>query len=277
MYKSRMMSRHGAAFLKKILFAVLVILGLFLLSANILGLIQKNNVWPRPEEHYIKPSYKPFSQAVFEPWIKAGETGSDFAARMNKFVNEHTVHYYFDENTINNIDVMTAPLAWSWPLWACGLWAALTGNRFSVEFCDSGLGLERGYGYCSQRALILQDILRSNGFGARVVDLSGHVVCVFNDRGRDIVLDPDYGVVLPHSLEFVRDNPEILGQYLDAKSVAYVGPIYRAGNFGAGRRDEYDCFTRADILAISAFAWLVPLGLVLAGFLGLRGMRKNSK
>lgn len=230
-----------------------------------------------PFEKTARPDYCPFSREHFDAAIKNGETTLDFAARMNTFVNRHTVHYFFDNNTLGNIDVMSTPLSWSWPLWLCGLWGAISGNKFSVEFCDSVRGLERGYGYCSQRALILLDILRRNHLYARIVDLEGHVVCLLNDSQKEVVLDPDFGVVIPHTLEYIRNNPDILRMYMDESSIGLVRSIYEEGRWIGRKSGEYHCFSNFDIAAITAAAWLVPLVLLAFGCLGTSSERRKIR
>lgn len=255
---------------RKIFFIFLLFLGLFLFAANMLGVIRADHIWPSPPPMGSLDDYRPFSRKEFNPARGPGEDVITFATRMNLYVHRHTRHYFFDKNTLNNIDVMSAPFSWSWPLWVCGFFAALTGEKFSVEFCDSERGLERGYGYCSQRALILQDILRKNRLPAEAVDLDGHVVCLLHARGNEIVLDPDFGTIIPHSLEFIRNNPEILEKYMNENKVGLVRSIYEAGHWLLQKRSDYHCFSNFDLLAINLVAWLVPLALIIAGFLGLR-------
>jgi hypothetical protein len=51
-----------------------------------------------------------------------------------------------------------------------------------------------GGGLCNVRSGVLTNLLRMNGFNAYSIVLEGHVITVVNVDGRNVVLDPDFGV-----------------------------------------------------------------------------------
>lgn len=256
------------------------LLGCFLLLTNIWGLYQGPDVWFKPQKVYKSKNHEPFSRENFNIERKAGESDFDYVKRMTLYVHDLSIHYFEKENRYDNIHIMVAPFAWCWPLWLRGLWAAYSGNKFSVEFCNAEKALERGYGYCSQRSVALQDILRRKGFKAKTRDLYGHVVCTAMVEGREVLLDPDYRIAAQESLEDFHQNPELLLKYIDSDIYlnAYqnnLRPIYAAARWRERGDREYACRSDLEIFLWRAIQWGIPLILVFFSIHGLIRARKN--
>ena len=69
---------------------------------------------------------------------------------------------------------------------------------------------------CSQHAIIESEILNERGISSRMIGLSGHVVLqthVDEKQNEWWVLDPDYGVVIPYSLEAIETNPNLIAPF----------------------------------------------------------------
>ncbi len=100
---------------------------------------------------------------------------------------------------------------------------------------DWRTALRLGVGYCSQQSLVLAHFLQENGVEARVAALGGHVVVAAQREAGEWILDPDYGVVLPFSLQRAREDAEAVrsiyaaGKYGPAQVEMVVG-IYRASS-----------------------------------------------
>lgn len=254
---------------------ILVGIALSLLLINFAGLARGANVWPKPENFGVRAGHKQFEGDKALLKKKKDEDDFTFAERMNGFVHAHTTHFLFDANRLDNIEVMAVPLEWCWPLWLRGLLSVFAGERFVVEFCDAEKGLARGFGYCSQRALILEDILARNSLRARTTELYGHVVCALSSGGREIVLDPDYGVLIPHSLLYLHRHPEALRLYMAGEDALKLGPYYASDKWLERAKAPYPCFSNTEIILLKIAAWLLPLLLLAAGLLGRRPCRKT--
>lgn len=254
-------------------------LGSFLMIINFWGLYQGANIWPKPEKIYKSKNHEPFSRENFRIERKPGEADFDYAKRMTLYVHSHTNYYFAYRNSLGNIDVMVAPFAWCWPLWLRGAWAVCTGNKFSVEFCNAEKALERGYGFCSQRALILQDILRRDGMSARARDLYGHVVCTAIIDGREVVLDPDYGFASSHELGDFHEYPELLFAYMDYglfPKYRYISSVYRKGAWIGNRDGKYACKSDFELFWWRVIQWGLPLLFIYFSLNGLIVRRKNT-
>ncbi|MDE5879984.1 MAG: hypothetical protein K2G99_08240, partial [Desulfovibrio sp.] len=223
--------------------------------------IRGDGLWYQPE---IQQSFnhKKFSRGSFDSARWPGETEFTYAERMTLYVNSHTTHYFEKRNTADNIHIIVTPFFYSWPLWLRGLWASFSGVKFTVEFCNPEKGLARGYGFCSQRALTLQNILRENGINARATDLYGHVVCTARINGKDILLDPDYGLASEHSLEDFHKRPELLLHYDNPdveRHYQYLREIYAAARWRGHENREYSCVGDVQLFLWGLVQWGIPL------------------
>lgn len=258
--------------MKKILFWLLGSTGIFLTLCNIAGYFLADGMWYRPP---IARSlaHEQFSPGTFEPSRRKGENDFAYARRLTLYINSHTTHYFEEKNTPGNIHIIAAPFLWSWPLWLRGLWASISGEKFTVEFCNPEKGLARGYGYCSQRALILQNILRANGINARATDLYGHVVCTARIDGKDVLLDADYGLASPHSLEEFHARPELLletGNPDLESQYPYLQEVYRAGRWHGRENREYSCVSDFQLFFWNLVKWGMPLLFIAICLYGSR-------
>jgi hypothetical protein len=81
------------------------------------------------------------------------------------------------------------------------------------EFQDYRRALARGIGLCSQHAIITAGILQEQGIPAKLIELHGHVVLTAEvDEGQWWVLDPDYGLVIPMSLDAAEEHYDEVAQ-----------------------------------------------------------------
>ena len=105
-------------------------------------------------------------------------------------------------------------------------------REFQSYHYERALG--RGFGICSQNAFGLADLLyRKYDSDIHVVGLDGHVVTQVNlPDGRQMILDPSTGVVLPFSLSYAESHlGEVTQAYIKA-GFANLAKLYdHAGNF----------------------------------------------
>lgn len=262
---------------KKCAFWFVGLMGIFLTVCNIWGAVLGDRLWPRPE---IARSidHKTFSAESFDPGRRPGEDEFAYAQRMTRYINSHTTHAFAEQNTLSNIHLIAAPFLWSWPLWLGGLWGSISGQKFTVEFCSPEKGLARGYGYCSQRALILQNILRANGIQARATDLYGHVVCTARIDGKDVLLDADYGLASSHSLEAFHKRPELLledGNPDLEREYPYLREVYQAGKWHGRENREYACMSDFRLFLWNLVQWGIPLVFIAFWIVHGREMLKK--
>ena len=89
--------------------------------------------------------------------------------------------------------------------------APMSGNEIATyERRDYRAILGKGVGICSQAALAVADYLDRKSVPVKIAGLDGHVVAVAELNGQSFILDADYGVVLPMTLEEAEISPDLV-------------------------------------------------------------------
>jgi len=139
------------------------------------------------------------------------------------------------------------------------------------EFQDYHRALARGIGLCSQHAIIAAGILQEQGIPAKLIELHGHVVLTAEvDEGQWWVLDPDYGLVIPMSLDAAEEHyDEVAQHYAQAGFSDYdVDKVEewfstRDNILYEGGAESYQPSIWLTEQLSYVFKWLLPLFLML--------------
>ncbi|MDB4165556.1 hypothetical protein N9816_04645 [Gammaproteobacteria bacterium] len=184
---------------------------------------------------------------------------------LTKLVNQCMVHYWVDDD----VDLQKSLNTWI-PLkekYVLHLSAYFIPKLRSIELYDIEKIIERGFGFCSQFAILLDEILEKNGYESNLVGLDGHVVVEAKTlKGQRIVLDPDYGVIIPKSISFIENNPSIVKDFYH-KNVEVLTGIYQSRNY----IDDDNYHPNHKILRMITtlsywIIWIFPLTLLLIIF-----------
>lgn len=225
-----------------------------------------------------------------EPVLSARETLS----RLDAAFAENGPSPGFLKAAANIIDAGTVfswsgaskrvPITENWILWSAAwldpilLDAGLTdvADLFGAyQFLYYEPALERGFGICSQLAILTTDLLSKRyGIETRVIGLEGHVVAEATVAEGAFIIDSSLGVFLPFNLhDAERDLIRVRNSYGDraeAKTYNAKGNHrYEPGT--AGYRPK---LYRAEMAAF-VLKWLFPLSLLAAG--GALFWRKRSR
>lgn len=244
----------------------LITAGILLLAINIAGQLVGNACFyqPKPHKEYIK--YSPSDDLRRKP----DESEQDFIMRMNHYVYTRTNHWFMGLNDDTHTDPsyissLSVPFIYNPLIYARQLFFFLKSKDFRLEFQNARSALLRGYGFCSQRALIVTDILHDNNIDADTISINGHVIATakITDEGtqKDFVLDPDYDVAIPFSLEYTQNNTNILNKYYNDKNTEVIIGIYEK-KF----RKKYGIrFSKRKELFFVWLQWLIPAALICLG------------
>lgn len=106
--------------------------------------------------------------------------------------------------------------AWeNWPQWILGQFYSPILRTQNAHWIVSG-----GRGDCSERAAVLQDLLKAYRVQSRFIGLGGHVVLEAQSQQGTWLLDPDYGVSLSHSIEELASwDANTLAPWLEEQGV----------------------------------------------------------
>lgn len=190
-----------------------LVLGLGLLALNVSGLfLSLRNPALREEEG---PGFHPtlvLTEDQFKNQVarKPHESDEDYLYRLTETVHSGILHYWEDEGR-DRFNLRVPP----WENYLLYLASFLDLESFRrYEFSSAAKAMERGVGLCSQQSIVELTMLQENGVEANLVSLSGHVVLRARVDGKKwYVADPDYGVVVPHDISEIEEDPEIIKPY----------------------------------------------------------------
>lgn len=241
---------------------VLIVISVVLIIANLAGRMR----WPRyadraaaaTRDDPIFDRVAPFT-SIENLQRNSGESAEQYALRLTHDVNRCFVHHIYE--TSPNV-----PFTQNWILWLLG-WLPIGFFR-RYEFIRAERALKRGFGFCSQCALILVDLAQHNALRAHVLRFPGHVVAeIGTSEGTALICDADYGVSLPGPADSLatRRN-EIHAAYAgrtSAERAANVVRILTSGFETFGTRDIASRRLFED--AAFALKWLVPVAGIFLG------------
>jgi hypothetical protein len=161
---------------------------------------------------------------------------------------------------------MRVPVTENWVLFALSYLKPDTYRDY--EFCSYERAIERGTGRCGQQSLALVSFLEERGFETGFVALGGHAIATVRTAEAGwVLLDPDYGGVIPFDLAEAQSRPQDVLSYYWSDAARQngidelYGPDGNALRLG-GVRARY---ARACPIEKAAYAvkWLGPLLLLL--------------
>lgn len=244
----------------------LFIFGSLLIGLNIIGLFSslRNEDLYKEVTPYRNDISIRFEEAKKQWHRRAGESDRDFAIRMSTLINNSMAHYYKNEG-IKKYHLQI-------PLWENYLLRLkqLISFKEKYEFRNYKKAIERGVGICSQPCIALQNLLASNGIESDLWDIWGHIVvdAKFSD-GTRYTLDPDYGQYVPHGMEEIMKDPEIVRTWYADQDDVYASHILEhkhtddiVAMYEKDRNKIYNMkagFEKFSYIAI----WIIPILLML--------------
>jgi hypothetical protein len=267
--------------LKKLLFA----LGAILLIINIVGLFKnmrnpelyslENEIKNRKNDVVIK--YPDIRDSLVR---KSGESKADYAVRINSVIHDGFAHYW-KRPGIDRFN-MRVPV---WENYLLYLASYINPKKYErYEFTSYEKGLERGVGVCSGHSIVLKGFLKEEGIKAELLDVGGrHVVVRAEiDDSTTYLLDPDFGVNVPHDTAALTRNPELArapyaqmaNLYYDEAVEPYTTNLM-VEIFG-NRKHVYNVYNWFEGFSYIAI-WILPILLLIPYFLELQKKKSYEK
>lgn len=263
---------------------ILALLGMLLLGLNAAGFFVP---FRNPDVYKLRTQFPhDITQTGEQTLSEIGKlkgTPAEIAEGVNELVNHGMAHYWSAAGM--EAFNLRVPLTENYLLWIA---AQLRPKNYApYEYVNWKRALQRGVGLCSQQSIVVAGVLRELGVPSRIVGLSGHVVAAAQiDDQKDSwwLLDPDYGVVIPYSIQAVQKDPRLAVKYYEEKG--YSGPILQTllrvygpeGNQVVSGVEEY--FPRKKVFVESGaylFKWLLPFLLILPWLYELRSRMASIK
>jgi hypothetical protein len=241
------------------------------------------------QEYSVEASGPWISPQALERELPAGpgESGADYAVRMNGLIAAHVKHVWNYANA-STLGLHVPP--WSnFILWGLGeIDPAL--YRYTYAAWRPALG--RSAGMCSQVTLILVGVLRDRGYDARIVQLAGHTVVTAEVApGTWYVLDPDVGVAFRQSLPSLERDPELVRPHYERRyarlghgdpafaagvMVGFYGPDGNQVEPQGGNEMLGELWVLRERLA-QWLKWLLPAGLLVAALFAFAARRADVR
>ena len=82
---------------------------------------------------------------------------------------------------------------------------------------------------CGQQPLTLVGLLAERGFTAGRLRLRGHMATWVHADGKELILDPAFGTVLPFDIEYAEANPDDVRRlYYETSAQRFSDPVRKA-------------------------------------------------
>ena len=203
---------------------------------------------------------------------KPGESNETFAIRINKVVNDGFAHYWKDAGIDKYHE--RVPI---WENYLLFLASFIDPKDYKkYEFSNYKKDLERGVGLCSSHSIVVKGVLKDYGIDAALWDIAGHVVVranVDDKKNKWIILDPDFGVVVPYDTAAIQANPELVRPaYQNMAALYYPEAIepYTTDHvveiYGREGNHIYDVDNWFEYFSYWAI-WIIPVLLMLPYFI----------
>jgi hypothetical protein len=219
----------------KIYKEILFVLGLILLAICILGLfksLRNPELYAETNTSRLNDITIRLEDAKKEILRKPNESDKEFACRVNFVVSKSMMHYWKKEG-IRKYN-LRVPF---WENYLLFLVNSLKSDNM-YEFRNYHKALERGVGLCSTHSIVLKGILLDNGIEASLWDIAGHVVVRAKVSDEEwYILDPDFGLIVPHDIPEIEANPEIV-----RPSYEHMADLYK--------KDAKDPYTTDHVIEI---------------------------
>lgn len=265
--------------LTKFLSLILLITGAIFTLINIYGL--SKDIRPKSyvdsDLRFIQHNVLPFEEALQEVQKNEKETDLAYAKRLVKTINASLVHIKWlasDPEKYNQ----RVPIWENYFLYFLGVFSDIPEFQ-RYHFSNYQRSIKRGIGICGDASMIMSQLLSKNGIDNRIVSYPGHVV-VSIPKYNDITFDPDFGIYIPHSHQFLTQSPTIAKPYYQQagyskQDIKDLIDIY-TDNFHEWHGVKH-FITKKYYLekVVYWLKWPLPLVLFFIGFYGLT--RKSNK
>jgi len=247
----------------------LLLVGGFLIIVNITGFfcyktINKDNInlideQPRTvsEKNFWNQAYKEDSETVREYVERLTELVSDRMLAIDSKYTKPTIY----EN---------------WILWAFAQYLGF------YEWIDTKKAVRMGGGFCSQMAIVFNNILREQGIKSRILALNGHVLNEVLIERRWQVYDPEFNVVFNASLDDLEKDPDRVYQAYKNAGRPNVEAKHWEEIFATDADNKHFENTRdykkikSILLEKTSFylIWLLPIAMIFFGILIMKQLKK---
>lgn len=252
--------------------SVLAVVLLVIASLAPLGLVHPYPV--PPTKHSRVPWMQ--SRPIDDPAVldrRPGEAEHEYFKRLAVRISAAIMHWWPENDPFASRYTRVTFLS-DYALWTMSKFARW-GNFQDYEFMSPSPALKRGFGYCSQTSKVVFSVLIDNGFRPVLMNDDEHTVIEVNGT----VIDSDYGVFIPHSLDELQEKPYLVPFYYRnfPRHQRILKRVYERGFVPHSPTEYLEEMLKFE-RSVQYRKWQIPLGLmVLSALLILAGRAVSAR
>lgn len=240
---------------------MLVVAGSFLLVVNFIGIFSYSEIeegHPNVmEDHFQQISAEEFWDNAYQ---RTGEKTSDYAQRLCTLVSKRILFIDAKHTSPNFFE--------NYLLWGH---AKAQGG---YEWKNTQRAVRSGGGFCSQHAIIFNNILREQDIESRIIELNGHVLNEVLLDHKWKTYDPDFNVVFKESIkqlesDSIKVNQAYLGAGRSKEEAIYLAQAFTSSedNWHFSTSEKYSTFGFLFEKIALYMVWIFPMCLILLSVL----------
>jgi hypothetical protein len=184
-------------------------------SINFLGVVR--NIRPAHIDsndlRFTKNFKFSYSQAILSIQKLHGESDSAYAQRQTIGISKSFAHIKWNEIQDASKYNQLVPFSENWVLYLMGKLSGIDEYK-KYHFTNYFRSLKRGIGICGDASMIMSQVLHIQKIKNNIIAFPHHVTIqiILNDDN-EMLLDPDFGVVVPLPLLTISRNPRMVAKY----------------------------------------------------------------
>jgi hypothetical protein len=182
---------------------------LLLLSVNLYGLTQEIRpaFFDVDDLRFPQVTFLTFEHTMSNIQRLPDEGEVDYATRITHLIAGRIAHIHWNEETDSSRFNQRVPVWENYILFLMGEFSGIPEYQ-KYHFIDYKRSLKRGIGICGDASMIASQLLSKAGIKNKIVSFPKHVVVAVELKsGEEIVIDADYGVVVPIAIEKIQQQP----------------------------------------------------------------------
>jgi hypothetical protein len=200
------------------LYLITFLVGSFLLMVNFYGLNRNIRVDDFSDQYLRFTQDQPanFDATMLELIRHKDESEIQYASRITSVVARGISHIEWLDFPAQQFNQLI-PIWENYFLYFMGVFSGIPEYE-RYHYANYYRSLERGIGLCGDASMVISQLLNQQKIDNKILTFPGHVVVVASfDKGEQYILDADFGVVVPFSLDEIAVKSTEIGQlYQDA-------------------------------------------------------------
>lgn len=191
------------------------LIGITLTCINIYGLFQEiqPQTYLDDELRFGKDDISlTYKEAVKQIQRNNDESIKKYANRVNNVIAKRLAHIHwlrYNNTRFNQL----VPIWENYFLYFMGKVSGIPEYK-RYHFTNYKRSLNRGIGICGDASMVMSQVLDKEGISNSIVAFQDHVVTSVNFTNEESqVYDPDFGVIIPYSINEIQKDPSIISEY----------------------------------------------------------------